>query len=258
MKLEKRLEENIYYYTGVIPDPEKLISLIKETDGDPDILSVIPAWTKWLSNSGDGVAFGGKKDFNVSNLDSLSGEAKEKATYIVSAIQNAVKDVAYAFVKDRGLDVEEPNISPFAGVMKYIAGLEMGAHYDAQAGDDSLWWSMVIYLNDDYEGGELSWILHDKDLLDPQYAHLKPRSDLYDPENENLINFWIKPVAGSALIFPSTFPYRHQVHIMKEGDKYMFPGFIFKPEYDPSDPESVKKFNAGSLVIKKNPYLEDK
>jgi hypothetical protein len=254
MKLEKKLHENIYYYTDVLSDPKKFLDIILETDGDPDIAAVIPPWAKWLSNSNDGVSFGGKKDMQPANLHLLSGEIREKAEYVISEIQRCIKDVAEAFIRDRGLDVSNPNLSPFAGIMKYTPGLEMGAHFDAQAGDESLWWSMIIYVNDDYDGGELSWILHDKDLRDPQYAHLKPRSDIYDPLNEGLIDFWIKPEAGSALIFPSTFPYRHQVHIMKTGDKYMFPGFIFKDGYDPSDPESVEKFNGGSKVVKGNPY----
>jgi hypothetical protein len=254
MKLEKKLHENIYYYTEVLSDPKKLVDMIIETDSDPDIASVIPPWQKWLSNSGDGYSFGGKKDFQVANLHLLSGETKEKASYIIDEIKGAVKKVILAFINDRGLDIPNPNISEFAGVMKYIPGLEMGAHFDAQAGDESLWWSVVVYLNDDYEGGELSFVLHDKDLRDPQYAHLKPRSDVHDPVNKDLVDFWIKPVAGSALIFPSTFPYRHQVHVMKSGDKYMFPGFLFQDGYDPFDPESVEKFNGGSKVIKKSPY----
>jgi hypothetical protein len=254
MKLEKKLHENIYYYTNVLDNPKKLLSLILETDSDLDIQPVIPSWQKWLSNSNDGYSFGGKKDMQPNNLHTLSGEIKEKATYIINEIQGAVVKVAEAFIKDRGLDIKEPNISQFAGIMKYIPGLEMGAHFDAQAGDESLWWSIIVYVNDDYDGGELSWILHDKDLRDPQYSHLKPKSDIHDPANKDLIDFWIKPVAGSALIFPSTFPYRHQVHVMKLGDKYMFPGFIFKEGYDPSDPESIEKFNGGSKVVKKSPY----
>jgi len=255
MRLEKKLHENIYYYTDVLENPKKLLSLILETDNNPDIQSVIPSWQKWLSNCGDGYSFGSKKDMQPNNLQHLpEGELKQKATYIIEEILGAIKKVCNSFIKDRNLDIVNPNISSFAGIMKYTPGLEMGAHFDAQAGDESLWWSMIVYVNDDYDGGELSWILHDKDLRDPQYRHLKPKSDINDPANKDLIDFWIKPVAGSALIFPSTFPYRHQVHIMKSGNKYMFPGFIFKEGYDPSDPESVEKFNGGSKVVKKSPY----
>lgn len=254
MYLAEKLHENIYYYKNVLDDPDKLLRLIEESDSDESIHAVIPPWSTWLSNSKDGYSFGGKKDFNPSAIENLSGESKENAEYIVSQIRGAIENVARSFVKDRELDIVDPNISPFAGVMKYTPGLEMGAHFDAQAGDESLQWSIIVYINDNYEGGELSWILHDKDLRDPQYSNLKPKSDLEDPENENLIDFWIKPEAGSALIFPSTFPYRHQVHLMKSGNKYMCPGFIFHPEYNPYDEESVNKFNGGSKVVKNSPY----
>jgi hypothetical protein len=256
MYLAEKLNENIYYYKDVLEDPKKFVEILKEQDLNEEIYPVIPKWSRWLSNSNDGVAFGGKKDFVPNKIDELSGDTKEKAKYLIEQVQKSIKKIAENFVKDRGLDVV-PNISPFAGVMKYIPGLEMGAHFDAQAGDESLWWSIIVYVNDDYEGGELSWILHDKDLRDPQYSHLKPVSDLHDPLNKDLIDFWIKPEAGSALIFPSTFPYRHQVHIMKSGDKYMFPGFIFKDGYDPFDEESVNKFNGGSKVVKNSPYEKD-
>jgi hypothetical protein len=33
---------------------------------------------------------------------------------------------------------------------------------------------------------------------------------------------------------------------MKNGDKYMFFGFIFQREFDASSPESREKYNAGS------------
>jgi hypothetical protein len=34
---------------------------------------------------------------------------------------------------------------------------------------------------------------------------------------------------------------------MKKGDKYIFPGFVFKEEFNPNDPDSRREFNAGSL-----------
>jgi hypothetical protein len=54
--------------------------------------------------------------------------------------------------------------------------------------------SVVVYLNDDYEGGEL-WF---------------PRMN----------NLTIKPKAGDVLVFPSTFIYEHASQDMKSGVKY--------------------------------------
>ena len=53
--------------------------------------------------------------------------------------------------------------------------------------------SMVAYLNDEYEGGELEFINFD----------LK-----------------IKPQKGSVILFPSAFPYAHIAHPVDIGTKY--------------------------------------
>jgi hypothetical protein len=62
-------------------------------------------------------------------------------------------------------------------------------------------------------------------------GHLRPPDDALDPRTKDMVTFTAKPKAGSALIFPSTDPYKHQVHIMKEGDKFITPGFIFVDGY---------------------------
>lgn len=245
MYLAEVLEENVYYYKDVIKDSQKLINLIEELDGDESIQEVIPKWSPWLSSSKDGVAFGGKKDFKSQNIDNLQGDAKEKAVFLINTIKEAVSSVSQSFFNDKNIKYE-PNVSPFVGVCKYVAGCEMGAHFDAQAGDESLQYSIVLYLNDDYEGGEISFVIRDKDLRLPENDMYRPITDINDPKNKDLIDFWLKPEAGSALIFPSTEPYRHQVHVMKSGNKYIFPGFVFVEGYDPDNEEHREKYNAAA------------
>ena len=249
MHLAKKLHEEVYLYEGVISDPKKLISLIEELDEDPSVQSVIPEWGFWFSNSRDGHSFGSKKDFKPENLNSLNSERKEDVEFVVKEIQNGVKNIAEAYYKDRGFE-GQPKVSPFVGIMKYRPGCEMGAHFDAQAGDRSLKYSIVMYLNDDYEGGEISFIIRPYDLRNPKNFHLQPLPDADDPRNKELADFTLKPKAGSALIFPSTHPFKHQVHIIKKGDKYIFPGFVFKEEYEPENEDSRRQFNAGSLYEK--------
>lgn len=241
VKLGGRLHENVYYYKNVIEDPQTLVDMIEKYNSVESIHPVIPKWNDWLSNSYDGTVFGVKKDFSLNNLDQLSKEDRDTAEFLITTIRNGVRDVAEKFVKDRGLDIEM-NISPFVGVSKYMEGCFMGAHFDAQGGDKSLFWSIVLYLNDNYEGGEISFVLRDNDLRLPENDIYRPKEDIEAPENGDLIDFWLKPEAGSALIFPSTEPYRHQVHLMKSGQKYIFPGFIFVAGYDPSDPEHRKQY----------------
>lgn len=246
MHLAQKLHEEIYLYEDVISDPKKLIALIEELDEDESVQDVIPEWGFWFSNSQDGHSFGSKKDFNPDKLSELESPRKADVEYVVGEIQNGVKNIAESYYKDRGFE-GQPKISPFVGIMKYRPGCEMGAHFDAQAGDRSLKYSIVMYLNDDYEGGEISFIVRPYDLRNPKNMGLQPIPDADDPRNKELADFTLKPKAGSALIFPSTHPFKHQVHIVKSGDKYIFPGFVFQDEFDPEDPASREFYNAGSL-----------
>lgn len=252
MFLAEKLHEQVFYYQEVIKDPQELIDLIEELDLDESTHAAIPAWGPWLSNSKDGVAFGGKKDFNLGALETLNSNRKKDVERAIFAIKKAVEDVAEAYYRDRGFD-GKPNMSPFAGIMKYTPGCAMGAHFDAQAGDQTLKYSIVLYLNENYEGGEISFAIRDYDLRDPAYGHMKPLDDVHDPGNKDLIDFWLKPKAGSALIFPSTHPFMHRVHDMKAGDKYIFPGFVFIDGFEMGNPELREKYNAGSSKVANTP-----
>lgn len=246
MHLAQKLHEEVYLYEDVIADPARLLELIEELDDDETVHSVIPEWGFWFSNSRDGHSFGSKKDFDPEKLDELDSPRKSDVEYIVNEIRDGVKNIAESYYKDRGLE-GEPKISPFVGIMKYRPGCEMGAHFDAQAGDRSLKYSIVMYLNDDYEGGEISFIIRPYDLRNPKNIALQPIPNADDPRNKELTDFTLKPKAGSALIFPSTHPYKHTVHVVKSGDKYIFPGFVFQDDFNPEDPESREFYNAGSL-----------
>ena len=70
----------------------------------------------------------------------------------------------------------------------------MGPHADGYDGNTDLAFSMVEYLNDDYEGGEISFPNH---------------------------NITIKPEKGSLIMFPSQDPFVHEVKPIISGDRYM-------------------------------------
>lgn len=230
MKLEAKLHENVYMYSDVIENPQAIIDLINKLDSDDRVTKVIPKWNNWNSSSRDGNIFGKKKDFNLAEVENLDPEVRKDVDLIISTIRNAIEGISRSFIVDRGLK-GEPNISPFVGISKYIPGCAMGAHFDRQAGDNSLEWSIIIYWNDDYEGGEISFVIRPEDLRLEVNGHLRPPDDALDPRTKDMVTFTAKPKAGSALIFPSTDPYKHQVHIMKEGEKYITPGFIFVDGY---------------------------
>ena len=73
------------------------------------------------------------------------------------------------------------------------------------------WLTCNIYLNDDYEGGELSFKV------------------FTDDSNYKIIKY--KPEAGDAVVFPSHAPYYHGVRRTTSGNKYfvrMFWGYEYK------------------------------
>jgi hypothetical protein len=77
-------------------------------------------------------------------------------------------------------------------VLKYQTGEEYKAHYDGgSASARSI--SPILYLNDDYEGGEIEFVN---------------------------FNVTIKPEKGMLVLFPGTYPYAHIAHPVTSGTKY--------------------------------------
>lgn len=89
-------------------------------------------------------------------------------------------------------------------MLKYSTGQEYKAHADGETITGRSV-SAIIYLNDDYEGGEVEFV-----------------------------NFGIKikPKAGMLLLFPSNYAYRHIAHPVTSGTKYALVTWI-KDRYIP-------------------------
>lgn len=104
----------------------------------------------------------------------------------------------------------------------------MGPHYDVMDGDSKIEYSILIYYNDNYDGGEVSFMISEEDILSESYTGVRLPLDGSDPFVAENADLFIKPEAGSVLIFPSTKPYYHQVHLLRGGEKYISPGFIYK------------------------------
>lgn len=91
------------------------------------------------------------------------------------------------------MDIEEEIyfIETF-NILKYQTGQEYNAHYDGGTISHRAI-SPILYLNDDYEGGEIEFVN---------------------------FNLKIKPEKGTLYIFPSSYPYRHIAHPVTDGTKY--------------------------------------
>lgn len=225
MYLAKKLDTNIFLYKNVLDDPKKFVSLLEELDAITETHAALHPWETWSASDDNEFLFGHRKTFNQGELSALPEQYRNTAKYLIDQISNGLNSVASAYIKDRNLS-DTLTVNSFSGVMRYEPGTMMGSHFDAQGGDETLTYSIVLYINDDYEGGEISFTVRDYDLRDPEYSDLKADEDLDSAIASGSVDYWYKPEAGSALVFPSTYPYNHQVHLIRSGNRYMSPGYI--------------------------------
>ena len=212
------LEENIYYYKNVIKDPKKFIQIIEDTEND-DYGSSLTKWHEWTACSGEMYIYGSEKTVMPSEIEKNKLQKDNKVSYIYHTISDIFYNVCKDYAISKG-DTEEPIILPAFDIKKYSAGTFMGAHFDQQEGDTRLRYSLVFYLNDDYEGGELSFTIESPDA---PIVQGKPKEDYSLSKETDRITLGIKPEAGSVIIFPSSPPYHHTAHLVKSGFKYMIP-----------------------------------
>lgn len=195
----KILDQNIWYYENVISYPEELIKFINNMDYNEISYSRIPKWSNWTASNDETMIYGKTKMIHQNAFKKSSGDEKVDQTtlYILNSLKMAVELSAKDFIKRRQIDVSEINIKLDPVNLKmYYPDQEMGPHYDGQDGDTTLRYSLVTYLNDDYDGGELYF------------------------KNQDIK---IKPKAGSLVIFPAQKPYIHQSLPVKNGVKYISP-----------------------------------
>jgi hypothetical protein len=179
----QKLEDNIYYYTEIFSDIYAYRSLIDESSLD---------WHPWLSSNGNteyGMYAGGENQLPDNILDPI-----KYVTY--SCLTNYTENTG----------IEFGWIPNFYKIQKYSNGSYMGPHVDSidKTADKSPTISIVLYLNEDYEGGNICF-----------------------PEQ----GLDIKPKAGSMIIFPSYPPYYHDPKPVTKGTKYMCPIFCFKEPF---------------------------
>lgn len=209
------LEEKVYYYPDGVKNFEELMNTISELDK----LNNNEPWPNWESSSDPDHIYGQTKSFDKNQINLMEEPYKSKMNYIFDTIMESFYDVSKDYATSIG-DNDEPRLFPVFNIKKYDAGVGMGSHYDQLDGDKTLRYSLVMYLNDDFDGGEISFILSEyEDVKDAP----SPSLDYDVAVKNNEIAFGIKPKAGSIIIFPSSAPYYHTAHTVKSNFKYMVP-----------------------------------
>jgi hypothetical protein len=212
------LHDKVYYYEDAVKNFNEVMSSLSEleniykNDGKK-------MWETWTASNDKDHIYGDTMSFNVDFINTLDDLYKDKMLFIYKNIMDSFYSVSKDYAESVG-DYETPNLFPTFNIKKYYTGTYMGPHFDQLDGDKTLRYSLVMYLNDDFQGGEISFSLKDYENNDKE---IKPNEDYEDELNNKVIDFGIKPKAGSIIIFPSSAPYYHTAHLVKTKFKYMVP-----------------------------------
>jgi hypothetical protein len=225
MELKEILYDGIYYYTNVFEEANKILSTFEELDSIPESYSVIE---KWAPDNSERLR---KNIYTINGeLEKMpDGPLKEKLSWLINTILNDIKKVAKHFYEEKKLS-NEPNVMESLHICKYEPGGGIGFHFDAEV-NGALLYTIAIYWNNDYQGGELAF----------QLANVS-RKELNNIPIENKIIFNIKPEAGSVLIFPATAPYFHSSLPLKEGFKYFTGSAIYVDGFDHMNLEHIERY----------------
>lgn len=202
------LGDGLVYYTNLIADPYKIIDDIENIDSvvtksiesgkhNPEN-SVVKPWHNW--DFGD-LHFCKQRwlprteeipldDPYFLEYSSISDRLFDS---LDTAFNHYSKEV-YPYAS-RNLKGKEDNMS----ILKYEESGYLPAHTDHGSSSRTL--SVVLYLNDDYEGGVIS------------FPHI----------GKNGIS--IKPEAGSAVFFPSNYVFVHEISSVTKGTRYALPNW---------------------------------
>lgn len=218
-----QLAPDIIYIEDAFPEYQEFIDALEASDSNPDIHSVIPAWVDWYDaaptkkHDGNNVLWdenpydyskGTQKQFDWDltlsdrnrqwpreTITASHSKAHELAAPIIEPLHKRYLESLDVWAEKTGnkkLDYVSRNYF----IRKYKSGAMIAPHIDKNENNpmNTMDWSALVYLNDDYTGGDL--IFNDLDIS-------------------------LKPKAGSIIFFPCMA--MHQAGIVESGHKY----FIF-------------------------------
>lgn len=199
------LDLGLVYYKNIIKDPKKLIEQIEDLDvryaQSPQFANQtkVKPWVPWTYNSGESKLMFCLQKFipQVEHLnpeDPFFEEQKAISEELFGALDITLEHYStqiYPFAK-KNIKSREPEMH----LLRYDESGYLPAHQDQGVSTRVL--SVLLYLNDDYEGGEICF----------QQSNIK-----------------LKAEAGSVIFFPSNFLYVHEVMPITSGKRYSLPNW---------------------------------
>jgi hypothetical protein len=217
MKITK-FPGNILYIEDAFPQAQEFIDNIEKFNEDPITHSVIPPWQDWIDGRPsnptsdkthwdfklDSYTKGKQKlfdyDISLNNENTVwprrsyefMDEAHRTVQDTIDMIDKPYNEILKVWAEETGNSPLE-YVSKNYFLRKYHTGGAIGPHIDKNHENplNTMDWSILFYLNDNYKGGEVSF-----------------------PE----LGVTIKPSAGSALVFPCTAT--HLAETVEDGEKY--------------------------------------
>lgn len=181
-------------FENVWPDYEQTVDLIEEVTNDESSGVVFERATTLEDDLSLSISSG-----RTNKHLSLSENAYKNET--IRQINNRLFDLTYAAVswyKSHFAIRENINwVEPLV-LLRYQIGEKYNAHYDGPTSTHRCV-SPILYLNDDYEGGELEFVN---------------------------FNLKIKSTPGTLLLFPANYAYRHIAHPVISGTKFAMVTFL--------------------------------
>lgn len=184
--------EKIHVYKNMLSQHDDIISLIEQLDSQEN--NIFPKWKMWFPSGAEGnedLAFGSQK--RMSDHVLIKDDSQENKLYW--DLFNAINDASNHYAKIHNIEIGK--LAPLS-ISKYKPGASMGRHTDSNGSEGPQTISVVCYLNDNYEGGQIRFAEQD---------------------------ITIKAEAGSIVIFPSKPPFFHESMPVISGFKYISPGF---------------------------------
>lgn len=186
--IRENLALGINLYHNVFSNPQEIINTLENTLSPNEQFF---RWSPSLVNERENTAAARLCfDFKYSDMSYQQGNEKSE---IINNLYNKVRDGINRCLADyqRNWNFNLGYLEAF-NFVKYGTGEYFKTHVD-HGPYNCYTTSIVVYLNDDYDGGEIDWIR---------------------------LGLKVKPPAGSICLFPSDYVYEHESHLITNGIKY--------------------------------------
>ena len=197
------LDLGLVYYKNILSNTQQIIDNIEDLDeryiNSPELhnRTVVQQWSPWINDSaGTNEVFCWQKFVptmkQISEDDAFKDEQRNISIRLHGAIDDALNHYSNALYPFAAKNVKAKEHA--SNLLRYDKSGFLPAHQDQGVSTRVL--SVLLYLNDDYNGGEITF---------------------------RQSGVTIKPEAGSLVFFPSNFLYVHEVAPVTKGPRYALP-----------------------------------